>query len=147
MQPTLLKTAISSNPNKSYHPLPRTQPPRKNQSSSVPSIMISSKLTIDRVSTPSSNSDTVTPASTVSESCSNFHKAHCPHTNCGKSYTGRDSRVNLRRHIRTFHEGGKMTKCPKCEHQSPRRDNIRKHFLSRHKGDELPSVLRCRTRA
>ncbi|KAN0089565.1 hypothetical protein V8E51_019825 [Hyaloscypha variabilis] len=88
-----------------------------------------------------------TPASGLGGDLPTPSKAHCHYSTCKKSYTGKDARINLRRHIRTVHEGCKAIKCPNCGHESSRRDNVRKHFLLKHKGEDMPAILMCKTRA
>jgi hypothetical protein len=70
--------------------------------------------------------------------------AQCHYMDCPKFYSGKDARVNLRRHIRTAHEK-KSYKCPKCPLETGRRDNLRTHYLKKH-GRELPSWLANKAR-
>ena len=87
----------------------------------------------------------MTPTSSSSDDLPAVSILQCHYPNCKKPYTGKDARVNLRRHIRTVHEKSKTIKCPNCGYKSTRRDNVRKHFSGQHLGAEMPPVLMCKT--
>ncbi|KAH8595674.1 hypothetical protein B0O99DRAFT_152485 [Bisporella sp. PMI_857] len=112
----------------------------------------SSPLKKQRLSNPSPSSSnnhhlSATPASSSGGDFPCLPQVYCHYADCKKLYTGKDARVNLRRHIRTVHEKCKTIQCLKCVYNSSRRDNVRKHFLRLHKGEEVPLLLMRKTRA
>ena len=60
---------------------------------------------------------------------------------CNKNYS---SKQHLKRHLRSFHEGGKSLSCGKCDGQFENKRELKQHILTVHNGKKVYRCSICR---